>query len=158
MKIGGRLIKAPSPVEVTIFRENEQGQPDNFVFICGPVLDYGPFEKICPLPKPPLVMVPGKDSYPNLKDNTYQKAVEQRSERRIQYLILTSLAATPDLVWDTVDINKPDTWENYDKELTLFLTPKEKEKVIGGVFDANIPSENRRKEAIENFTPTQAEQ
>lgn len=158
MKLNGKPVKPPSPVVVTIYRENEEGQPENLKFFCGAILDYSKFESVCPQPKPPVVMRVKGGTEIDDKDKRYQAKLDTWSERRVQWMIISSLNFTPGLEWETVDLNKPDTWPNYEDELKTFLTSREHDRIVGGVIEANSPSENRRTEAIENFTSTPVDQ
>lgn len=156
MKIRNRQLVPPKPVVVTIYRENDDGTPDNIDFICGAVLDYGEFDKLCPTPKPPLVtkLSTGEQSYDN-QDKRFKQAVEKWSGMKIDWMILQSLRHTEGIEWDTVKYNDPETWGNHEAELKTFLTENEVNRVVQGVISANSPTQNRRKEALDSFTPTQ---
>lgn len=159
MKIRGKQVSPPSPVRVEIYREDEQGRPDNIVFTCGAVLDYTTFNQLCPLPTPPLVTdIQSGTSHSDMEDKRYNAKVRVYSERRFYWMFIQSLSFTSGLEWEKVDLTKPDTWSLYDQELDTFLTRAEKERLIEGCVEANSPTQNRRKEALENFTSTQEAQ
>jgi hypothetical protein len=157
MKIRGKAVVPPKPITVTIYRVDSEGKPCDFEFVCGAILNYNEFETLLPQPKPPLIMKPGQPSVPDNNDPRYLKKVDEWSNRRVAYMTLQSLNHTPDLEWETVVLTQPDTWNNYEKELKSWLTEAEYNRLIMGVYEANSPSEKRRNEALENFTPTPVE-
>ena len=159
MKINGKPVRPPSPVKHTIYRENEQGEPENITFICGAVLDYSEFLSLCPQPTAPLKtdIKTGTETY-DFNDRRYDAKISVWSQRRVAWMILKSLSHTPGLEWDNVKANEPDTWLLYEDELQSFLTDKEATALINAAVEANSPTQNRRKEALENFTSTQPEQ
>lgn len=155
MKLFGRPAKAPSPVKLTIYREDEEGKPDNFDFMCGPVMDYKEFDRICPVPKAPLLTnIRTGTTGPDVEDKRYIAKIETWSERRVQWMIIKSISHTPGLQWEQVNFSQPDSWANYESELKSFLTPREFDDLVNAAVEANSPTKNRRKEALENFTHT----
>lgn len=155
MKLKGKKGTPPKPVKVVIFRENDDGDPDNLIFLCGAVLDLDKFEKVCPMPKPPLTtnLKLGTQVH-DTNDPRYKKRIDLWHDQKVDYLVIRSLEATPGLEWEKVNIKKPDSWHGFRDELREFLTDQEMGRIIGGCFDANNPSENRRKEALDVFSRT----
>jgi len=157
MRIGKRVLVPPRPTKLTIYRENDKGEPDNIDFICGAVLDYTEFEKLCPQPKAPLKMniKTGENTVlPN--DPAFRKKLNDWSDLRIAWMCIQSLKATPDLEWDTVKYDDPETWLNWESELRSILTESEVDKLRLGIYSANAPTENRRQEALDVFSQLQA--
>lgn len=151
MKIRGKTIQPPRVKTIAIPREDDEGNPDDVIFQCHAVLDFDEFDALCPRPKPPLVTPVGKTPYADDANPAYLKKVEDYSEKRSNWMILKSLEATEGLEWDSVDMKDPETWANYKKELETLFTPREVDEIVMGVFDANIPNEQRQKEALERF-------
>jgi hypothetical protein len=150
-------LTPPKPVKVVIFREDESGNPANVTFLCGAVLDYGEFDKLCPEPKPPLVTKVGTgESYTDTNDSKFRDKVSKHSNTKLDWLVIQSLRATEGLEWETVNYSDPETWKNYETELKSFLTEGEYQRVFAGVLDANAPTSNRRREAMDVFTQSQA--
>ena len=151
MKINGRQVKLPSPVECKIFRDEEE----SFSFLCGPIVDYKEFDSKVPEPKAPLITnVKTGQKTVSTDDVKYKVKMAEYSELRIAWMVIKSLSATPGLEWETVDPSNPDTWLNYNKDLSSVLTQPEINRLISSVFEANNPTQTRRKEALENFTST----
>lgn len=159
MKLHGKKASPPKPISVKIFREDDDGNPANLIFLCGAVLDLDvAYEALCPPPKPPLTMIVATgEQKKDTNDKRYQKSLDDWHERKTCYFYIRSLASTPDLEWETVDVTKPDTFKLLDKELGEFLTPAECRQIFSACYQANAPTENRRKEAIDVFVPTQSE-
>ena len=112
MKIKGKNIEAPSE-EVIVFPRND----GNIVFKAKPVKGYEDFDKVCPAPQPESIMKPGGAQSQDVENPKYKKALDDWAGQKTHWMILKSLSATDDLEWDTVDMSKPETYENYIKEL-----------------------------------------
>lgn len=148
MFLKGLKINAPKPLKHVIFREGV-----NFEFECGAVMDYTLFNKLCPEPKAPLMTVVATGAQKaDTSDRRYIKAIDRYAGLRVTFMILQSLSATQELVWETVKMDDPDTWDNYETELRTVLTQREYDSLVMKVFEANNPTKARRDEALENFT------
>ena len=153
MKYAGKTVEGPNVELVFILR------PDmDLVFKCRAVLDkdYELFDKLCSEPEPPNVTRPGNITTPNFNDSGYLAACASWAENRTNYMILTSLTATEALEWETVDLNNPDTWAGYRKELQeAGFTGPEIGRLIGGVTIACGLSDTKIEEARERFLASQ---
>jgi hypothetical protein len=159
MRIKGKSVIPPKPVKAIIYRESDDGKPDNIEFLCGAVIDYSEFNRLYPQPKPPHVLdVKNNTEYHDTKDKKYIKKIEQWSDMKIAWMTIMSLNATPGLEWETVKLDDPETWMNYEKELKQVLTEAEFHRIINSVVDANSPNANRRREALDVFTDTAPEE
>ena len=154
MKIKGKSVGVPQSKQVVIPRgENDE---DTIVFECKPVLDYTEFESRCPNPKPPMVFRPKEGTkLPDLDDKDYKKALTEHGERRVAFLMLNSINADG-LEWEKAKLDDPDTWHFYREELEAHFTLAEVDLIVSGVMEANMPSEDRQKEAMQNFTQLKA--
>ncbi len=150
MKLKGKKISAPSPVHLTLFRED-----GNVVLTAQAVLNYKEFDKLCPAPKPPLEMKPNGEQKKVFDDPDYKIRMGEYANKRINYLIIKSLSATTDLEWETISLDDPATWDNLEKELEDVFTEGEREKIYTLVNEANNPTEKRRKEAVDHFALSQ---
>lgn len=148
MKLQGHTFEQPNR-EYCVLPRGE-GKP--VVFIAEAIIDYDDFETFCPEPKAPEVIKPGGVKETNFKDDGYLQAVANRATRRLAWIVITSLKATPGLEWDTVDFTDCKTWENYKKELKLAkFSHVEIQRIENAVFAANSLNEARVQEARENF-------
>ena len=101
------------------------------------------FEKVVKEPDIPTVLKPGGIKIENPKDKKYIKELEEYATLRTHWIVLKSLQATPDIEWETVDITKPSTWCNYEKELKeADFTPIEVGRIVRGVMTANSLDED----------------
>lgn len=145
MKFKGKTVAPPPVLEHVIPRE-----PENIVFRCEAVLDYSEFEKLVPIPQPPLVTPVGKAPYQDKRDKKYLKKLDERNELRTRWMLLKTISKS-EVEFETIKMDDPSTWENLEDELATVLTPYEVGQLIGKIYEANIPSE-RTKDAAENFS------
>lgn len=150
MKIKGKKIEGPGVEYVVIPRpDSEDG---DIVFTCAAVLDYDAFDKLCPLPDPPMVLKPGGIQTPDVEDEDYQKIISEHGIKRIDWLTLKSLESTEGLEWETVDMQDPVTWKNYNDELKQAgFTFMEIAHIRQGVISVNSFDDRKMKEARERF-------
>ena len=133
MKIAGKKIEGLNTVRILI------GRPDgNIEFIAQGIPSYEEFNKVCPAPNPPKRTYPDGRIEENRADPKFKEAAAEWANRKGHWTILKSLSATKDLVWETVDMENPETWEKYLKELQeAGLSEVEITKVINGIMTAN---------------------
>lgn len=112
MKIKGIKLDGPAVKYLVLPR-----QTGDIVLKFAAVLDYKEFDELCPLPKAPMRTFPGKEPVRATDDPDYQKELDLWARRKGAWGFLKSISATTDLEWETVDIQKPDTWINYIEEL-----------------------------------------
>lgn len=122
MKINGRTFDKPHSDFIVFPRAG-----GDVAFVAQAVLSFAEFDKICPIPKAPLITPAGDGAaYHDLKDEVFVAQFERHLVRKNAWFYLKSLAATPNLTWDTVDPADPDTWENWRSELSAaFFTENE---------------------------------
>jgi hypothetical protein len=150
MKINGRKISEPNKEYIAIPR----GNGEDIVFIAQAIIDGSEFEKLCPVPKPPLRKINGED-IPNLKDDNYLKKIDKYAKQRLAWMILTSLASTEGLEWEQVDLGDHSTWHLYEKELRdSGFSTTEIQRIINGVLNVNCLNEEKVEEARARFLLT----
>lgn len=156
MKIGGKKISGPKTATVVFPRGDSED--DWLVFKVQAVLDMENFENLCPLPQPPTIVIAKTgEKKPDLDDKKYLAKVREHNTLRFTYTILKSLEATEGLEWDTVDMHKPETWNNYENDLKAAgLSTSERNYLLMSVIDANSISEDKLKEARDHFLRSQA--
>lgn len=152
MKIKGDRLDGPQPLECIIPRTEGK----HIRFVCGPVLDYSEFNELVPEPKVKYFTdVKTKEKTALYDDPAYKKAWLDRGEMKAAWFAITSLSFTPDIEWEQVKMGDPKTFSLYEKELREFLTEGEMQQLIGTIYDANHPSEARKKEALASFAASQ---
>lgn len=148
MKIGGRQIKGPN-VELIIIPRSEGG---DIIFKAQAVLNDEEFKKLCPLPEPKKVMGKGGALIPDPDDKGYRVALQEHAALRTAWMILKSLEATPELEWETVKMDDPNSWSNYEKELRdSGFSDAEMNRVVIGVMNANALNDAKIEEARARF-------
>jgi hypothetical protein len=153
MRIQGKQIQGPNVETIIIPR----GNADPIVFKAQAVLDYEDFEKLCPEPKPPVILKPGGVETRDFKDKAYVAAVMARNTNQSYYMFIKSLMATPGLEFEKVRLDSPDTWQHFEQELKeAGLSQVERNKITQGIMIANCLDESKIEEARNRFTQSQA--
>ncbi len=153
MRIKGKKLVDPNRDVLVIPRGNA---PDIALWFEA-ILDYEPFTKMCPLPKPPIRKIKDED-IPNFEDKDYIKRCHRYAEKKMAWMILTSLKATDDLEWEQVDLSRPDTWMIFRKELgESGFTNHEIDLMVAKAVEVNGLSEMKLEAAREAFFRARAE-
>ena len=153
MKYKGKQVEGRNTELLVLRRPNGE----TMAFKCEAVADYDEFEKICPTPKPPEVLKPGGVRERNVKNPAFIKALEEWAGRKTDYTVLKSLQASPDIEWETVDMESPTTWENYRKEMAdSGFTEIEIGRVLTTVGIANCMDDGMLEAAREDFLVAEA--
>ena len=149
MKLSGRKIEGANVETVVLPR----GDGPPIVLTAMAVLDYEPFDKLCPPPKPPVVMRRGGERSFNVEDPRYVQAMKEYGEKRSAWLILTSLRlGTPDLEWETVDFGDSNTWPGYVDEMRAAgFTETEIIRVVRAAMIANALDDAKLEQARKDF-------
>jgi len=154
MKLKGQVIPAPAPVKIKFYRGK-----DVFELNIASILDYTEFDKIVPLPKPPLVSkISTGSQYQDYNDIRYRVKFEEYVQQKSNYAVIKGLQATEGLEWGTVRIEEPDTWKNIQDDLRTCFTEGEIVDIMEGVREANNPTEAKQKEAFDSFFATQEQE
>ena len=147
MKIGGIDPSTLSTEELLVLPRGEQ----SIAFRAIGIPDYEEFKTLCPEPKAPGVQKAGKGWVPNENDPGYRDMVATHDKRRIAWMVLKSLEPS-EIEWDTVDLDKPSTWLNWDQDLKSGgLSQVEVNRVQALVFQANCLDEGKLQKAREAF-------
>ena len=147
MKIKGKKIEGPNIEIIPIPR----GIGPDIILKAKAVMDMTSFEKMCPIPKPPLRLIAGVD-VPQLKDPNYRQQVTQYSEKRMAWLTITALEATEGLEWEKVKADDPSSWIHLQDEFKESgFSSVETQRIIAGVVSVNALSEAKIEAARERF-------
>jgi len=150
MKIQGVVLNGPAVEIIPIIRGE-----DTIIIKAQAVLDYSDFNNMFPRPTPPEKMFPGGRKELNVDDPKFLKAIDEYGTAKYAWQVLKSLEATEGLEWDTIDMGKPDTWKNYEKELGTWLSEAEVLRVIMGVTNAQGLNSDKIEEARKRFLASQ---
>lgn len=151
MKLRGKVIDVPKPLVFAIPRTNEVGEPDDLIFTVKAVTDYTRFDQLCPRPKPRTEMKPGHEPVQLTEEPGFLKKMDDWADLRYAYLILTALSATEGLEWNTVNLDHPSTWLNWEEEMKTCLTDREVAIVLTKIGEVNAPTLERQREALDRF-------
>lgn len=146
MKIAGIDPKTLPNVEFLVIPRGEK----QIVFHAQGLANLDEFHQMVPEPKAPVAQTP-TGIVANVKDAGFQAALAEYSKRRVGYLVVNSLKPS-DIEWDTVKMDQPGTWSNWEKDLlNAGLTQVECNLVFNLVWGANSLDENKLKQARETF-------
>lgn len=166
MRIKNKVLGQPN-VELIIFprtiiKEDGSAVSQDIVLKAQAVLDYKEFHDLVPEPKKRIKKVNrgGKISdVDDLTNQTYLEEKEKYAQLHICWIVLKSLAVNSDLIWDSVDLNKPETWPLWEKELLeAGFSQIEKSRLLQAVMSANGLDDARIEEARSNFLASQSDQ
>lgn len=147
MKIAGKQISGPN-VETVIFPRAD----GDIVFRAQAVLDYTDFDALCPVPSPPVTMLPGGLKSEDRNDASYMEKMFEWADHKGTWMAIESLKATENLEWETVNPSEPSTWDNYKEELKQAgFTEADRVRVLQCVSSANGLSQDRIDEAMKRF-------
>jgi hypothetical protein len=146
MKIGG--IEVTTCEEVLVLPRGGEGK--DIPIRATAVSIIKDFHALVPLPTPPMVVTKNGKS-PDLSDKDYKAAVSRMNDLRFAYLVLRSIEPS-NIEWSTVDMEKPNTWTEWSKELLAAgFSEKEVERVIDAVLSANSLDEAKLEAARRAF-------
>lgn len=153
MKLNGKKIEGSNYEYIVIPRPT-----GDLVFKAQAVLDMSLFHELCPLPKPGTILLPGGIKKEDLDDQRYKDALALHGERRYAFMVIQSLAATPELEWCTVKLSDPATWTGWDKEMKdAGFSTNEINHIQMGVATANCLNQEKLDEARLRFLASLAE-
>lgn len=156
MRLKGKKIEGPSS-RILVF---PRGEDDSIKLEIVAIVDFEPFEKICPEPTPPMVTKPGGVKVPDLNDKNYLKQRNLHGSRRMLWMFVNSLwcpaehlgdERTP-VEWDLVDPLNPETWDKFEPELVnAGFSEIERMMISNAIMEVNSVSEATMKEARDSF-------
>ena len=86
------------------------------------------------------------------QDPKYLNALDEWAMKKGYWITLKSLEGTPDLEWDTIDMDDPETWGNYLKEMNeAGLSDIEISRIVNAVSEACGLDQAKIDEATESF-------
>lgn len=146
MKIAGLDPTTFAVEEVLVLPRGDQ----NIVFRAKGVPNMDEFHKFVPEPKAPGVFT--RDGWkPNEEDGHYRTALTEYQRRRLAYIVVKSLEPS-EIEWDTVDMDNPSTWPNWELDLqNVGFSQVECNRVLGLCMEANCLDEAKLKKAREVF-------
>jgi len=146
MKIAGRKIDGPNEIVLVIPR----GNSEDIVFKCVAVTSFEEFENVAPMPLAPKSITP-QGEVENRNDPNYRLQLQAREIQRMAWMTLKSLEPS-DVEWDTVDMDDPKTWSNYNQELQdAGFSTVEISRIGNAVLEANALDEAKLEAARQSF-------
>jgi len=147
MKIHGKKLEGPN-IEVVVIPR----QTGHLVFRAQAVLDYEDHDKLNPMPHPPKRLLKGGEVQEDVENPAYKKKLDQWANRKFYWMFIKSLEATEGLEWETVDLSRPETWDNYKTEMKESgLAPAEIARIEMCVTDACGLNQAKINKATDDF-------
>lgn len=145
MLINGERINAPFRREIVFPRVEK-----DIVFTAKAVSTTKDFERLCPAPEPKIERdSKGEFIRVVIDDPVYKKKLDERHTRKLDYQVIKCLEGVE---WETVDIEDPNTWENWKNEaIEIGLSDVEIMTLIGKVLETLQPSEELIEESRQSF-------
>lgn len=153
MKLDGEVLHVVGEEVVAIPRST-----GDIVFTARAVLDEEPFEKLFPRPEPPVKVKPdGSESF-DIENKTYVEALNKWAEAKTNWLVLEAYRlGSPEITWDSVKYNEPETWGNYKNELKAAgFSEVEVARIIGCAISASGLDQGKIDRATESFLAKKA--
>ena len=152
MKIAGQKLSRPAAVPLVIPRAD-----GDIVFMFDAVLDFSEFDKMFPRVEPPKTFNKDGSTALNVEDPEYLKSLNTWASARTKWTVLKSMQATPNLEFETVNINDPTTYENFDSELRAAgFSMVEIGKFYETAFLASGLNDDKIEEATKRFLATRS--
>lgn len=153
MKYRGKKIEGVPRKIIPVIRED-----GNIIVIVKGIADYSPFFAICPAPEPPVVRIPGpgNKTRQNYDDKNFQDEWLKWSKKKAAWAAIHCLAET-EFEWETIDLNNPETFENWQTELmSAGFTDAELNRIGLAMSEVNGLNEALIDEARQSFLIEQA--
>jgi hypothetical protein len=147
MKYKGKKLEGLNTDILVLPRGNER-----VVFKAQAIKSYSEFDELCPMPEPPEKLLPGGVKEKDVRDPAFIKRLEEYGIKKTNYTIIKSLEISEDVEWETVDLKKPQTWENWRKELSdAGFTEVETLRILQLCTRVNVLDEDLLNAAKESF-------
>ncbi len=146
MKIKGKVLESTNEIDIVLPRYNG---PD--IIFKATLVDFSDLDDLLKIPKAPYILRRGKQ-IEDTDDKGFEEQCLQYLVKRENYTVAVSLLATPGLEWETVDLEKPETWKNCEEELLKSGLPKtEVAYIFSMVRRVNSLDQSKLDEARERF-------
>lgn len=145
LRIGNTVVDGPA--EEVLVLPRLQG---DIVIRTRAVTDMKPFEAVCPDPKPPKKLIKGGFTE-DTENKDYLAALAAHGDLRFAFICIKSLEPS-EIEWARVNIQKPSTYLEWNKELTdAGMSSVEVNRILLAVMQANSLDENKLKQARDSF-------
>lgn len=142
---------APGPKKKTLFLPRDPVITFDFIAVNNSDL----FDIICPRPKPGRVWKVGEGNVSDTKDPTFLKRMDDYATAKGNWMFLKSIEPSQ-ITWETIDMEKPDTWGNWQKELTnAGFSEHERDAIYGTFIECNMVTDAMLLEARNRFLAEQ---
>ena len=146
MKIGGVEVSGPNEEVLVLPRSNG---PD--IVFTAEAADMEGFNRFVPMPEAKVAWSKEKGKHLLTDDPDYKEQMKRYETLHFAYMAIMSLKPS-DIEWTSVDIEKPNTWDNWTEDFKKAgFTEIEVRRIVGLIMAANCLDERRLKQAREDF-------
>lgn len=131
----------------------------DFIIIATAVQSYAEFDKLVDEPKPPNRVFAGDSTpTPDFKDKGYLDQIKNYNSQRWTWMMIESIRNTPDLEFEKVVFDQPETWKQFEPELKESgFSQNEIAYIMSKIVEVNGLSERMLEEARQRFLVSQRE-
>lgn len=130
MKMNGKPLNKEAHIRHIVIPRQE----GDILFVARGVYDFTPFDSIFKMPEPPVVVLKGGVKKKETDNSQYLAELTEYSEIKKAWLIMESLKSSPNIEWETVTYDNPETWRNCLSELEEYFNPAEVTAIQEAVF------------------------
>lgn len=147
MKVNGQIATRPVALPPLVFPRGE----GELVFIALAVENFDEFNKLCPEPDPKQFGRLGPQGWEVDDDSPqYRDLMKQHGRQKWAYMFIKTLEPS-NIEWETVNVNQPQTWKNFEKELRSVLGHVEYGTLVNLVEEANMMGSDHIEVARKRF-------
>lgn len=152
MKIKGKEVAALGVDYIVIPRPKE-----NIVLKLGPVTDMSKFEDLVKRPNPPTVNMEDGE-FEDTDDPIFLKEIREYSTKRFNWQLMHSLLYTDDLEFEGVDLDNPNTWDNFEKDFNKYFSDVERTVILNKFMLVNGLTTKLIEDATKDFLALMADE
>jgi hypothetical protein len=109
------------------------------------------FEKVVPEPKPPFIQAQDGSRVYEHNNTGYKEQLVKYRIQKTHWEFLQSISITKDLSFETVNMDDPNTYENWQKEVEEVFGRAASNYLFNKYFEANTLTDELLKKAKECF-------
>lgn len=147
MKVNGKTVNGQNRIVSVIIPVGD----DAVEFLVRPLTKEDDFEKMVPLPTPPIIIKPNIGRVKNIEDPAFKAAVTRWATQEAHYKFLKAVDQTVGLEWDKVRMDDPNTYHLWEEEMNESIGRGAANYLFGKAVEANSLTEEVLEKARARF-------
>lgn len=156
MKFAGSKIEKKNETWLVFERKSADEGLEHVSLLVRPIESYDRFHELVKTPRPPVRHYPGGATKDDTTDPEYLKLKSEHYAKFNAWMVIESIRHTPQLEFEKVDVNDPDTWLAVDEELDELLYSHEQARVLEEINKMNSVTDESLVRARERFLSLEA--